>query len=68
MKSFNYISSNHSSDPEIIRFRIEYYLEKDDFSLTAEDVTVNIFFENDLTKNDVFKLDLTMVSLGYVRP
>lgn len=68
MNAFFYISSSHSSDPHIIEERIKYYLETEDFEITSDQSSTHVVFDQDITKEQLFKLDVTMSSLGYVRP
>ena len=68
MNSFIYISSSHSSDPHIIEDRIKYYLDTEDFEVTNDSSSTHVVFDQDITKEQLFKLDVTMSSLGYVRP
>jgi hypothetical protein len=67
MNTFKYTQSNHVFDINYIKNRIKFYLEIENFEINNEDSDVNIIFEENLTKDQMLKLDVSMSSLAYVR-
>jgi len=64
MTTLKYTSSIHGSDPISIKDRVSYYLDNNNFEV-LEDAFIE--FSEELTKDQIIKIDAAMASLGYVR-
>jgi hypothetical protein len=61
-----YNSTSLTIDAQEAKNRISFYIERDNFNASGVDEIVLVFNE-DLSKEDMFKVDLSMSTFGYVR-
>jgi hypothetical protein len=61
-----YFSTSYIGDVERIRERIFFYLERSNFIIEVEDCVI-LTFEEELSKEEFLKVEISMCSMGYVR-
>jgi hypothetical protein len=61
-----YNATNHTVDAQDAKSRISFYLERDNFTASGVDEIILVFDEN-LSKEEMFKIDVSMSTFGYIR-